>query len=94
MRGYRKSMRLSQEVLAGRLGISKPSFSEIESGKTGFTVERWIQWCAALRISPSDVLRKWQSTDEYAEIDNERRHEYKKTIDRMIKYGFGLELKL
>jgi len=92
MRTRRKATGLSQEVVAKRIGISKSSFCEIECGKTGFTIERWVQWCAALRISPSDVLRKWEGSQEYEEIDKTRRDEYKKIIDDMIKFGFGIEL--
>jgi len=78
--------------MAENLGISKASFNAIETGKTGFTIERWISWCATLHVSPSDVLRKWEKSEEFANIDETRRRAYYAIVDQMIKYGFGVEL--
>ena len=36
---FRKSLKLSQEEMAEKLGISRPHFSDIENGKTNPSIE-------------------------------------------------------
>jgi len=92
MHEQRKRRGLNQERVAESLGIQHNTFSEMETGKSGFTLERWIQWCAVLKLSPVDVLKKWEATEAFAEITKERRDGFHKLVDNMIKYGFGFQL--
>lgn len=92
MHEQRKRRGLNQERVAENLGIQHNTFSQMETGKAGFTLERWIQWCAVLNLSPTDVLKKWEQTEQFAEITKERRNGFHKLVDNMIKYGFGWQL--
>ena len=92
MHKQRKRCGLNQERVAESLGIQHNTFSEMETGKSGFTLERWLQWCAVLKLTPSDVLKRWQEDTEFVEISKHRLNGYYKTIHMMIKYGFGGQL--
>jgi len=92
MREHRKQRKLNQERVAEALGIAKSTLSEMESGKIELSLERWLSWCAVLRISPSDVLRKWELSEEFAEVSIQRKESYYKIVDLAIKHGLGAYL--
>jgi len=59
IRARRKRRRLSQEVLAGRLGLSQTKISDTENGTVvvQFTPAQWIQLCEELGLShPNELL--------------------------------------
>ena len=60
LRREREKRRISQEKVSQAMGISKSTVSEMEAGKSGVALDRWIEWCSALRISPNYVMDKWQ----------------------------------
>jgi len=92
MRQFRKNRKLNQEKVAEALGISKATISEMESGHIAVTFKRWLDWCAVIKISPTDILRKWEKGEEFEKISQEKRYSYYRTVDMMIRYGFALEL--
>jgi len=47
----RKSMNIEQGEMAGRMGLSQPSYSRLESGKSTFSVDQMFQSANALGIS-------------------------------------------
>jgi len=85
---------MNLERVCEALNIAKSTLSDMECGKSAVSIERWLQWCAVLRISPSDILKKWEMTEEFAEISKERRNGFHRLIDRMIKYGFGWQVEV
>jgi len=92
MRDQRKDLNLSQERVAEALRISKATLSEMESGHIAVGLERWLHWCAMLKLSPTDALKKWEVTEAFAEITKDRRNGFHRLVDNMIKYGFGFQL--
>jgi transcriptional regulator with XRE-family HTH domain len=92
MRNQRNRLNLSQDRVSESLGISKATLSEMETGHIAFSLERWLNWCAVLKLSPVDVLKKWEMSEAYAEITKERRNGFHKLVDNMIKYGFSFQL--
>lgn len=47
----RKSMSIEQGEMAERMGLSQPSYSRLESGKSAFSVDQMFQAANALGIS-------------------------------------------
>ena len=92
MRKHRKACGMNLEKVSGALEIGKSTLSEMENGKSAFTFERWLHWCAVVKASPSDVLKQWEATEAFAEITKERRNGFHELVDNMIKYGFGFQL--
>ncbi len=92
MREQREKLKMSQERVAESLGVSGPTLSEMESGHIAVSFERWLHWCGILKKSPTDILKAWERESEFSEISQQRRTAYYKTIDSMIKYGYGLEV--
>ncbi|TGY64963.1 helix-turn-helix domain-containing protein [Dubosiella muris] len=52
LRRYRLNKHLTQDQMAERLGISSKHYSEVERGKTGFSIDNWI---LAARILDADL---------------------------------------
>lgn len=53
---FRKSRRLSQEQLAELLDISVPHMSNIENGKTKFSLQVLLSLAEALNVTPDALL--------------------------------------
>jgi transcriptional regulator with XRE-family HTH domain len=56
IKARRKTLGLKQEVLAGRLGISRGSLANIETGRQGILVHQLYKYAAKLDLSPFDLL--------------------------------------
>ncbi len=56
LRGYRLKRGLTQEALAGRVGIGPNHLARIERGEEGLTLERWAKISKALKIEPYLLL--------------------------------------
>lgn len=89
MKKERKEFGLSQEKVGKRLGISKATLSEIESGHIKMSVHRLLSWCETLHLSPIVVLKKLEQSLKPKE---ERKQEYKRIIDVMFELGLDSEL--
>lgn len=73
IRQYRKAMRLSQEALADRVGISLPHMSHIETGNTKLSLQVLVAIAEALQVSTDSLLfeeRGEQKTVQMEEIQN------------------------
>ena len=56
IKARRKTLGLKQEGLAGRLGISRGSLANIETGRQGILVHQLYKYAAKLDLSPFDLL--------------------------------------
>lgn len=56
IRKTRESKRLTQEYLAGKLGISQNAYSKIELGYSQITVYRLFQIAKALDVDVTELL--------------------------------------
>lgn len=52
----RQTLKVKQEVLAGQLGISRGSLSNIETGRQSMLVHQLYKFADALQLSPHDLL--------------------------------------
>lgn len=57
IKAFRKERRWKQEDVCLLLSISKPAYSNIESGKTDINISRLIQICKVFKIQLSDLLK-------------------------------------
>ena len=56
IKARRKTLELKQETLAGRLGISRGSLANVETGRQSVLVHQLYKFAAALGVTPSDLL--------------------------------------
>lgn len=56
IKARRKTLGLKQEGLAGRLGISRGSLANIETGRQSILVHQLYKYAAKLDLSPFDLL--------------------------------------
>jgi len=63
IKARRKTLGLKQENLAGRLGISRGSLANIETGRQSILVHQLYKYAAKLDLSPFDLLP--QPTTDY-----------------------------
>lgn len=66
----RKSMGIEQGEMAERMGLSQPSYSRLESGKSAFSVDQMFQAANALDVSLEELntrliqnIRQLQAND-------------------------------
>ena len=52
----RKKLGLKQETLAGKLGISRGSLANVETGRQSVLVHQLYKFAAALELTPFDLL--------------------------------------
>lgn len=53
---YRKRADLTQEQLAGAIGISRVMIANIEAGINRTTIEHILRLCAVLGVTPNDLF--------------------------------------
>lgn len=56
IRHYRQKLHLTQEQLAERAGVSASFLGHIERGSRAASLETVMQLCAALDVTPNDLL--------------------------------------
>ena len=56
IKARRKKLGMKQEVLAGKLGISRGSLANVETGRQNVLVHQLYKYAAALELSPFDLL--------------------------------------
>lgn len=61
---YRKASNITQETLAEYLDVSTAFISKIERGRTHLNLERLMQICHFLNISPAELLNDSDSSSE------------------------------
>lgn len=52
----RKARGLTQEQVAGYVGVTKATYSAWETGRTQLNAERIVALCSALGCTPNDIL--------------------------------------
>lgn len=57
-REWRKYRGYTQEELAGMIGATAPSISQLEKGKQGFTDSTLVAFAEALSCQPADLLMR------------------------------------
>ncbi|MCF2870776.1 helix-turn-helix domain-containing protein [Octadecabacter sp. G9-8] len=54
---FRKALKLSQDTLAGRLGLSVTQLSRLERGASSLTQDRIVELAKAFEIEPHELFR-------------------------------------
>jgi transcriptional regulator with XRE-family HTH domain len=67
IKARRKTLGMKQEDLAGRLGISRGSLANIETGRQNILVHQLYKYAAKLDLSPFDLLP--QPATDHVEAD-------------------------
>jgi DNA-binding XRE family transcriptional regulator len=57
-RNARKRAGLSQQQVAGMVGLNRTSVTNIEVGHQGLTLAMFLNFCDALSVEPADILGK------------------------------------
>lgn len=75
----RKDSGMSQEELAGKLGISRSYFSKIENDQRGLSIDIMQKICRIFNISMDEFFNNEEEKDTYLETETKKFH---KKIDR------------
>ena len=62
----RRELGYSQREIAGLLGFSKNHLSSIENGRTGLSLDKFVELCSILRVDhiPQNIIDKLQLCSE------------------------------
>lgn len=90
IKARRKTLGLKQEALAGRLGISRGSLANVETGRQRVLVHQLYKFAAALQLAPTDLLPQPSTSDSKAErtelpLPNSLKPQQKKQIARLFE---------
>ena len=58
IRERRNELKLSQQSVANKIGISRGAYSQYETGKNTITMEIWFKLADVLDIDPNDIPMK------------------------------------
>jgi len=58
IRERRNELKLSQQSVANKVGISRGAYSQYETGKNTITMEIWFKIAEALELDPNDIPLK------------------------------------
>ena len=93
IRNIRLSKNITREELAEMLVTSTSYISQIESGKNGVSLIKFIAICNALEISPQKIIEDYVYTETNSILDNKEFYEYlqnekdlSKNLINYIKY--------
>ena len=92
IRRERERRRLTQLEIGKRMGKSKIAVHFYETGQRPIHFGTFVKLCAAIRVSPAFILERWQESDVFDVIDEERRKEYHSILDDAIKFGFSRDV--
>jgi len=81
----------TQHRIASELGVDDSTITKIKKGQSEIILDKFFRICEICRLSPSDMLKKWQKTDEYKNIDK-RKEKYYRIVDEALGNNLGLEL--
>ena len=91
IRIIREMKNLSQKYVAAKVGLSQPSYSDIERSKTNLCNEKLNAIAAALNVKPETILNfsekciaeRYLSVEEHTRIVNEISQLYQDVIKQM-----------
>ena len=58
IRERRNELKLSQQSVANKVGISRGAYSQYETGKNTITMEIWFKIAEVLELDPNDIPLK------------------------------------
>lgn len=85
---FRENKKYTQEHMAKELGISTNHYGRIERGESSCTIERLIQICNVLQITPNDILAQLIISKDYSlEIELHKLNiEDKKLVSKLVEF--------
>ncbi len=54
----RQELGIEQEEMAAKMGLSQPSYSRLESGKSVFSLDQMFMACDVLNISTEEIIKR------------------------------------
>ena len=90
---YRKERKLTQKQLAEKLGISSSLVSNWEKERNKPSADILADLCAALEISPSELLEVTLTEDEFSSREREviRAYRSKPELQHAVNVLLGIE---
>lgn len=65
IRERRNELKMSQQSVANKIGISRGAYSQYETGKNTITMEIWFKIAEVLDLDPNDIpMRALQHSNE------------------------------
>ncbi len=58
IRDRRNELKLSQQTVANRIGISRGAYSQYETGKNAISMEIWFKIADVLNLDPNEIPMK------------------------------------
>lgn len=58
IRDRRNELKLSQQAVADKIGITRGAYSQYETGKNAISMEIWFRIAEALDLNPNDIPLK------------------------------------
>ncbi len=58
IRDRRNELKLSQQAVANRVGISRGAYSQYETGKNAISMEIWFKIADTLNLDPNEIPMK------------------------------------
>lgn len=55
IRDRRKELKISQQAVADKIGITRGAYSQYETGKNAISMEVWFKIADALDLDPNDI---------------------------------------
>src|SRR5205809_314202 len=77
IRLHRERLTLSQAALAGRVGLSRTSVTNIEQGRQKILVHQLLAFAVALGTSPEALLPTTETTEIPADVEIKLRKHFK-----------------
>ena len=86
IRDIRKNLHLTQEDFAEKLNINANFLSQIETGKTGISIDNLINICNVAKCSPTHLFKGLIQFDDIMDKYQLLNHRNKSIINQMIDY--------
>ncbi|MBQ7446922.1 MAG: helix-turn-helix transcriptional regulator [Eubacterium sp.] len=58
IRERRNELKLSQQTVADRIGVTRGAYSQYETGKNAISMEVWFKIAEVLKLDPDDIPAK------------------------------------
>ncbi len=92
LRRERERRGLTQLEIGKRMGKSKIAIHFYETAKRPIHWGTFVKLCSALRTSPAFIIDRWMRSDVFDVLDEERKREYRETLEEAFRYNLTLEL--
>ena len=80
----------TQTKIAKACNVTDSAVSRWRKGDVKIPLIRFFELCELCHLSPSDMLEKWQRTEEFAKTDTRRQY-YERIVELVLKSEYAIE---